>query len=124
MAKRKFRDIAAISGLIFQGYPGKYITNKHLQSSTQILFQVFKEYDPDNLLLKQSYEEVLTIQIEQARLANTLKRMGSQNLLFKNIQRPSPFAFPIMVDRLRETLSSEKLEDRVNRMVKNLEKFI
>lgn len=123
MAKRKFRDIAAISGLIFQGYPGKYITNKHLQSSTQILFQVFKEYDPGNLLIHQAYEEVLTIQVEQARLANTLRRITQQSIIFQHLKRPSPFAFPILVDRLRESLSSEKLEDRVNRMVANLEKF-
>lgn len=124
MAKRKFRDIAAISGLIFQGYPGKYITNKHLQSSTQILFQVFKEYDPENLLIRQAYQEVLTIQVEQARLTSTLKRMSQQVITRQHLKRPTPFSFPILVDRLRESLSSEKLEDRVNRMVANLEKFV
>ena len=123
MAKRKFRDIAAISGLVFQGYPGKYVSNKHLQASSQILFDVFAEYEPNNLLLQQSFQEVITQQVEQARLNETLKRMSSQKLLIKTPERPTPFAFPIMVDRLRGNITSEKTEDRIHKMKAQLEKF-
>ena len=47
MAKRKFRDIAVIGGLIFQGYPGEYKKARHLQSSASLLFNVFNEYDTE-----------------------------------------------------------------------------
>ena len=33
-----------------------------------------------------------------------------------------PLAFPLIVSRLRQRLSSEKLEDRVQRMIVQLEK--
>ena len=58
MAKRKFRDIATISGLIFKGYPGNFVSNKHIQSSSSLIYEVFNQYDPDNLLIKQAKEEV------------------------------------------------------------------
>ena len=123
MARRKFRDIASIAGLIFMGYPGKNISNKHLQSSTQILYDVFSTYDPNNLLVHQAMYEVLTLQLEQSRLFEAMERINRQTITIKHIRKPTPFAFPIMVDRLREKLTSEKLEDRIKKMKLKLETY-
>jgi ATP-dependent Lhr-like helicase len=123
MAKRKFRDIATISGLIFQGYPNKYITKKHLQSSTGLLFDVFEKYDPSNLLINQAYTESFHLELDLKRLQTALKKIREQKIVIKNIQQPTPFAFPILVDRLREKLSSESLEDRIKKMTLQLEKL-
>ncbi|MCX2745896.1 ligase-associated DNA damage response DEXH box helicase [Mangrovivirga sp. M17] len=122
MARRKFRDIASIAGLVFKGYPGQNITGKHMQSSTQLVFDVFKEYDPDNLLLRQAYDEVLEFQLEEYRLRKALERIEEQEIVVKHTDKVTPFSFPIMVDRTREKVSSEKLEDRINKMKIELEK--
>ena len=116
MAKRKFRDIAAISGLVFKGMPGKRMKDKHLQSSSQLFFNVFHEYESDNLLLLQSLEEVMDFQLEEARLRKALERIATQKIIITQPEKPTPFAFPIMVDRTREKLTSEKLEDRIKKM--------
>lgn len=116
MARRKFRDIAAISGLVFKGYPGKPVKDKHLQSSSQLFFNVFNDYEAHNLLLRQAYEEVMDFQLEEARLRRALERIAKQKIVIMHPDKPTPFAFPIMVDRLREKLTSEKLEDRIKRM--------
>jgi ATP-dependent helicase Lhr and Lhr-like helicase len=116
MARRKFRDIAAISGLIFKGYPGKPVKDRHLQSSSQLFFNVFHDYEAHNLLLRQAYEEVMDFQLEEARLRRALERIGKQKIIITHPAKPTPFAFPIIVDRLREKLTSEKLEDRIKKM--------
>lgn len=116
MSRRKFRDIAAIAGLVFKGYPGARVRDKHIQSSTQLFFEVFHEYESHNLLLLQSFEEVMDFQLEEARLRKALQRISHQKIIIREPERPAPFAFPIMVDRLREKLSTEKLEDRIRRM--------
>jgi ATP-dependent Lhr-like helicase len=116
MARRKFRDIAAISGLVFKGYPGKPVKDKHLQSSSQLFFNVFNDYEAHNLLLRQAYEEVMDFQLEEARLRRALERIAHQKIIITRPDKPSPFAFPIMVDRMREKLTTEKLEDRIKRM--------
>jgi len=116
MARRRFRDIAAISGLVFKGYPGQQIKDRHLQSSSQLFFDVFHDYENENLLLLQAYEEVMDFQLEEARLRNALERINNQKFIVTKPEKPTPFSFPIMVDRLREKLSSEKLEDRVKKM--------
>ncbi len=118
MARRRFRDIAKISGLIFQGFPGKAKKQRHLQSSSSLLFDVFKTYEPDNLLFQQTYEEVLTFQLEETRLRMALNRVQDQELTITQPEGYTPFSFPIIVDRLnRERLSSESMADRVKRMI-------
>ncbi|RPE12679.1 ligase-associated DNA damage response DEXH box helicase [Chitinophaga lutea] len=117
MARRKFRDIAVIAGLIFQGYPGKHKANRHLQSSASLLFNVFHDYDPQNLLLRQAFNEAFFYQMEEARLRDTLERIAKQQIVITFPQRLTPFCFPIKVDSLREQLTSEKLEDRIKKMI-------
>jgi ATP-dependent Lhr-like helicase len=116
MARRKFRDIAVIGGLIFQGFPGEHTKARHLQSSASLLFNVFSEYDPHNLLIRQAYNEVMDQQMEERRLRNMLERIRKGTIVLRWPGKLTPFCFPLKVDSMREDLSSEKLEDRVRRM--------
>jgi ATP-dependent Lhr-like helicase len=116
MARRKFRDVAVIGGLIFQGYPGEFKKARHLQSSASLLFNVFAEYDPHNLLIRQAYNEVMAQQMEEGRLRNMLERIQQSRIVITFPHRLTPFCFPLKVDSMREDLSSEKLEDRVKKM--------
>jgi ATP-dependent Lhr-like helicase len=117
MAKRGFRQIARITGLIFQGYPGKYKSTRNIQASSGLLFDVFTKYEPDSLLIRQSFEEMLQFQLEESRIRMCLERIRKQKLIITNPVSPTPFSFPIMVDRLsRDNVTSEKFADRVMRM--------
>ncbi|MGA9588774.1 MAG: ligase-associated DNA damage response DEXH box helicase [Salegentibacter sp.] len=121
MARRKFRDIAVIAGMVFTGYPNKVVKSKHLQSSSQLLFSVFKDYESENLLYQQAFRETFEHQLEEGRLRQALERIHGQEIIWRNCEKPTPFAFPIITDRLREKLSSEKLEDRIRRMMQQFE---
>lgn len=123
MSRRMFRDIATISGLVYKGMPSAKVSNRHLQASSGILFNVFQEYDPDNLLLHQANDEVLNLQIDRERLLQTLIDINSKQIVLKYPPKPTPFAFPIMVDGLRGKLSSEKLSDRIAKMQVELERY-
>ena len=122
MARRKFREIAVIGGLIFQGYPGEHKKARHLQSSASLLFNVFAEYDSNNLLIRQSFNEVMEQQMEEVRLRQMLERVQNSRIILTFPTQLTPFCFPIKVDSMRENLSSEKLEDRINKMKAQLEK--
>ena len=117
MARRKFRDIAVIGGLIFQTTPGQNKKPKHLQASAGLLFNVFQEYDPQNLLLRQAYQEVIDQQFEEERMRIILSRICKSKIILKEPHRFTPLSFPIIADGLnRNHLSTEKLEDRIRRM--------
>lgn len=118
IARRRFRDIAAIAGLVFKGYPDKVVKTRHMQASSNLFYSVFADYDKNNLLLRQALEEALYFQLEEERLRNALKRIQKQKIVLTKPGKPTPFAFPIMVDSLnRHNLSNEQLSDRIKKMV-------
>lgn len=116
MARRKFRDISVIGGLVFQGMPGEKKKARHLQASASLLFNVLSEYDSSHLLLNQAYNEVMEQQMEEQRLREMLERVQQSKIIISHPKQLTPFCFPIKVDSMREDLSSEKLEDRVRKM--------
>ncbi len=116
LSKRQFREIARVAGLVFQGYPGQPKTNRQVQATSGLIWEVFARWDPSNPLLGQAEREVLERQLEFSRLAEALRRIASTAIVLRQTHKPSPFAFPIMVSRFRERLTSEKLADRVKRM--------
>ncbi|MDQ6756513.1 MAG: ligase-associated DNA damage response DEXH box helicase [Bacteroidota bacterium] len=122
MARRKFREIAVIGGLIFQGLPGQQKKARHIQASASLLFNVFAEYDPNNLLLRQAYNEVMEQEMQEARLRDMLERIQKGKIIITFPKRLTPFCFPVKVDSLRQDLSSEKLEDRIKKMQMQVEK--
>ncbi len=121
LARRRFREIARISGLIFQSHPGERRTSRQLQASSSLFWEVFRQYDPGNRLLQQAEAEVLAQELEIGRLQASLARMATQRLVRVHPPRPTPFAFPLMVERFREQLSNESVADRIARMVEHLE---
>ena len=121
LGRRQFRETARIAGLVFQGYPGQPNPARQLQASAALLYEVFAEYDPDNPLLAQAVREVLDHRLEAGRIATTLARLRASPLLLTRPARPTPFAFPLLVEVFRDQLSTEALETRVARMVAELE---
>lgn len=122
MARRKFRDIATIAGLVFQGFPGRPMKERHVRGNSSLFFEVFTDHEPDHLLLRQAYDEAFNLQMELPRLHAVLQRIAQQRIVLKDPGEFTPFAFPIIVDRLREKLTSEQLEDRIKKMTERLEK--
>ncbi len=127
LAKRQFREIARIAGLISTGFPSRSgrrsgPSSRHLQASSELFFDVFQQFDPSNLLLDQARREVLGKQLQFTRLRAALKVMQDSELRLTNPGRLTPMSFGLWADRLREQLTSERWHDRVERMLANLER--
>ena len=122
MSQRRFREIARIAGLVFQGYPGQPKSNRQIQASSSLFFEVFRKHDAANLLLTQAQREVLEQELELNRLRATLEELQGRAVSYHETKRATPFGFALMVERFREKVSTEKLNDRVARMVRELEK--
>ena len=122
LARRAFRDIARVAGLISTGFPGQAVPNRHLQASSELFFDVFTDFDPDNLLLDQARREVLEQQLEVRRLRRSLEGLARVRLERRETARLSPFAFPLWAERLREQhVSSQSWQEQVSKMVVRLE---
>ena len=122
LAQRRFREIARVAGLVFTGYPGQPKSTKQLQASSGLFFEVFRKYDPGNLLLTQAQKEVLSQELEITRLAATLERIAAKTLDAVAIRHPSPMSLPLMVERFREQLTTEQLSVRLDRILREMER--
>ena len=122
LSQRRFREIARIAGLVFQGYPGQPKSARQLQASSSLFFEVFRKHDAGNLLLTQAQREVLEQELELGRLRATLDALQQRAMSFHEVARATPFGFALMVERFREKLTTERLSDRVARMLRELEK--
>ena len=122
LTQRRFREIARVAGLVFTGYPGAPKSTKQLQASSSLFFEVFRKYDAGNLLLTQAQTEVLSQELDIGRLRATLQRMAALAIERVDLKAPSPFSLPLMVERLREKLTTEKLADRLARIVRDAER--
>ena len=116
LARRSFRGIARVSGLIFSGYPGAEHSARSLQVSAGLLYDVFRRHEPDNLLLRQARTEVLQTHFSTPRLTRVIRRIRASELLIRQTERPSPLAFPLLVDQLTQSRSSLSIEERVARI--------
>lgn len=121
MAKRQFRFIARVAGLISPGFPGQRRSDRQLMTSSNLLFDVFSKFDSENLLLRQARQEVLENQLEYSRLSQALLRIKQQQYQDIELGRLSPLAFGLWAESLREhVLSTEKWLDRVEEMIASM----
>ena len=122
LTKKNFKKIAQISGLVNNNYPSKSKSANQLQISSNLLFDVFTKYENNHLLLKQSHREVKKKLLESSRIDEWLKKSKNLKLILNNTTQPSPFAFPLIVERLSNSLSNESIDKRVDRLIKSYEK--
>jgi ATP-dependent Lhr-like helicase len=122
LSQQRFREVARIAGLVFQGYPGQPKSARQVQASSSLFFEVFRKHDAGNLLLTQAQREVMEQELELTRLRETLAELHARRVAFCDVKRATPFGFALMVERFREKVTTEKLSDRVARMVRELEK--
>ncbi|URL59926.1 ligase-associated DNA damage response DEXH box helicase [Luteibacter flocculans] len=121
LARRQFREIARVAGLVFNGYPAHGKTLRQLQASSGLLFDVLRRHDPAHPLLWQAEREVLDQQLDYSRLRACLLRVSRSQLLWRETKRLSPLAFPLWVERLRGGIAGDDWKTRVERMLATLE---
>ncbi|WP_374444799.1 ligase-associated DNA damage response DEXH box helicase [Epilithonimonas sp.] len=123
MARRKFRDIAVISGMVVQNFPGQQRSNKSLQSSAGLIFKVLEDHDPNHFLVRQAYTEVFNMQLQEQRLVEAFRRIEKSKIILKFANAFTPLSFPIKVDSLRQTLTSEDLDSRIQKLIQQAKKI-
>lgn len=121
LAKRQFREVARVAGLVRQHHPGAPKGARQLTASSSLIYEVFEQFDPDNLLMHQARREVLERQFERTRLSRTLSRLRDSRLVIRRTARPTPLSFPLLADRFGAKMSHGTLAERIDRMQRALE---
>ena len=107
--KRQFREIARVAGLVFPGFPRRQDRAKQLQASSGCSSTCSPRYDPGQPAADAGAPRGAgaAARAEPARPRAGPARRGRITVV--EVERPTPLAFPLLVDRAREQLTSEKL---------------
>ena len=123
LARRQFRGIARVSGLLVPSLPGGMPRSlRQLQASAGLLYDVLREHDPEHMLLQLAEREVLHDSLDVDGLREALQRMLGRALSLQAPRSLTPLGFPLWAERLRGQLSNEDWRTRVLRAAQQLEK--
>lgn len=121
LARRQFREIARIAGLVFASHPGSDRSVRHLQAGTGLIHDVLAAHDPGHILLQQATDEVLQRTFDLRNLEACLDEVATRELLVMRPARLSPLGFPLWSEWIRGGMSSEDWETRVKRIAADLD---
>lgn len=119
MLKRTFRHCALISGLIEKNHPGKEKSGRQVTVSTDLIYDVLREHEPDHILMQATREDAATGLLDIHRLGDLLASLKG-NIVHKNLNRVSPFAVPIMLEIGKESVPGEANETLLAEAAENL----
>nr|WP_223676485.1 ligase-associated DNA damage response DEXH box helicase [Lysobacter selenitireducens] len=122
LARRQFREVARIAGLLPPSLPGRTPRSmRQLQASSGLLFDVLRQHDPGHLLLEQAEREVFSSQLEVRRLRESLDDLSGLAIDLRTPRSLTPLSFPLWAESLRGQLSTEDWSTRVARAAQQLE---
>lgn len=96
LMKRTFRNAALIAGLIEKRHPGKEKSGRQVTVSSDLIYDVLNEHEPDHILLQAAWADASTGLLDIQRLGAMLGRVKN-HLRHKSLDRISPLAVPVML---------------------------
>ena len=108
--KRTFRNCAIISGLIERRGIATEKTGRQVTFSSDLIYDVLREHEPDHILLRATYEDAATGLLDIGRLSGALTRVKG-NITLRALERVSPLAVPALLEISKEMVAGEAHED-------------
>ncbi len=109
LLKRTFRTCATIAGLIERRHPGQEKTGRQMTVSSDLIYDVLREHEPDHILLRATWDDAATGLLDIARLGGLLRRVRG-HILHKPLEAVSPLAVPVLLEIGREPVYGEANE--------------
>jgi ATP-dependent Lhr-like helicase len=109
LMKRTFRTCAVIAGLIERRFPGQEKTSRQVTFSTDMIYNVLREHEPDHVLLKAAWADAGSGLLDIHRLGDALSRFAHQ-ITHQPLDRISPLAVPVMLEIGKESVRGDGLE--------------
>ena len=103
---RTFRNCAVIAGLIERRFPGQEKTGRQVTISTDLIYNVLREHEPDHILLKAAWADAGTGLLDIHRLGAALARVRG-HIEHVDLDRISPLAVPVMLEIGKEPVYGE-----------------
>ena len=110
MMKRSFRTVATIAGLLEKRHPGAEKTGRQMTVNSDLIYDVLLRHQPDHILIRATRDDAARGLTDIRRLADLLARFDGK-IDFRQLDRVSPMAMPLMLEVGREVVTASAVED-------------
>ena len=110
LLKRAFREVAVIGGLVERQHPGKRKTGRQVTFSTDLIYDVLRQYEPGHVLLEAAWADARARMTDVGRLASLLDR-AADTMVHVDLPRVTPLAVPVLTLIGREKVATGSADD-------------
>ncbi len=116
LVKWQFRGVAQTGLMVPRRVRGEERGARALQWSSEIIFEVLRQHEPDHPLLAEAYREATLRFLDLPRALSFLETVDGLRWDLRVTERVSPFSFGMYVSRIRETMTLEDPETTIERL--------
>ncbi|MDQ2868704.1 MAG: DEAD/DEAH box helicase [Verrucomicrobiota bacterium] len=116
LVKWQFRGVAQTGLMVPRNYPGVERRKKQLNWSTEVIFRVLEQHEPEHPLLEESYRQATHTFLDAEEANAFLDRVQHLDWKLRELPVISPFSFPIYASRIKESMLLEDPTAAVERI--------
>jgi ATP-dependent helicase Lhr and Lhr-like helicase len=116
LVKWQFRGTSQTGLMVPRRVHGAERGARALQFSSEMIFNVLLEHEPDHPLLEEAYSEVILRFLDLPRATAYMETVELMPWDVREVSRVSPFSFGIYVSKIKETMTLEDPETAIERL--------
>jgi ATP-dependent Lhr-like helicase len=107
LVKWQFRGVAQTGLMVPRNLPGRERKKKQLAWSSEVLFRVLEQHEPDHPLLVEAYRQAMHTFLDAENTYQFLDEVSGFSWKLRELPAVSPFSFPIYASVIKESMMLE-----------------
>jgi len=116
LLKYHFRNAAQTGMMVYRNYFGERKSVRKLQWSSEIIFNVLMQYEPDHVLLREAWRDAIHVYIDSDGARRYLEAAASRPMRIRTVDRVPPLSFALFATKIKEALKVEDPRETMERL--------
>lgn len=122
LVKWQFSGVAQTGLMVPRNLPGAERKMRQIRWSSDLLFQVLSEREPDHPLLEQAVHEATHTFLDTNRAVEFLETASELDWVLVEVPAVSPFAFGLYASKIKEGMMMESPEEAIERLYREMQR--
>jgi len=120
LVKWQFRGVAQTGLMVPRNLPGRERKRKQMSFSSEVLFRVLEQHEPDHPLLVEAYRQATHTFLDAGAAYEFLDDVANFEWSLRELPTVSPFSFPIYASVIKESMMLEDPASALERIYREL----
>src|SRR4029077_7132339 len=116
LLKYHFRNAAQTGMMVYRNFFGEQKSLRKLQWSSEVIFNVLQQYEPDHILLREARRDAVHTYIDLDGAMRLLESLKGKPMRLKPVERVPPLSFALFATKIKEALLVEDPRETMERL--------